>query len=82
MEANEDGWIAIKRYQTINKVVSVGGEEYLFLTKANICMAWIKPEHAGAILQIKKECCGGSRKAEFRPANENDVRRWEAGGGR
>ncbi len=82
MITNDDGWIALKRYQTINKIVTVGGEEYLFYTKANICLAWIRPEHVGAVLNIKKKCCGGNTKSQFRYANENDARRWSAGGGR
>ena len=82
MVTNDDGWIALKRYQTINKIVTVGGEEYLFFTKANICLAWIRPEHIDQVLNIKKICCGGSRKPQFRYANEDDVRRWIVGGGR
>jgi hypothetical protein len=82
MVTNDDGWVALKRFQTINKVVTVGGEEYLFFTKANICLAWIRPEHVGEILNIKKVCCGGSKKPAFRYANESDARRWNAGGGR
>lgn len=82
MVTNDDGWIALKRYQTINKVVAVRGEEYLFFTKANICLAWIRPEHVDQVLNIKKVCCGGSRKPKFRYASDADVRIWTAGGGR
>jgi hypothetical protein len=82
MIANEDGWVALKQYQKINKVVEVGGESYLFFTKANICLAWVRPEHVGVVLGIKKVCCGGSKKPMFLYANENDVRRWTQGGGR
>jgi hypothetical protein len=82
MITNDEGWVALKRFQTINKVVEVGGESYLFFTKANICLAWVRPEHVEAVLNIKRECCGGSRKPMFRYANESDVRRWTAGGGR
>ena len=82
MIADDNGWIALKRYQTINKIVNVSGEEYLFFTKANICLAWVKPEHVGAVLNIKKVCCSGKKKPQFRYAGEADVRRWSAGGGR
>ena len=82
MVTNDDGWIALKRYQTINKIVKVGGEEYLFFTKANICLAWIRPEHVYQVLQKMKVCCEDTRKPMFRYANEDDVRRWSAGGGR
>ena len=82
MVTNDDGWVALKRYQTINKIVKVGGEEYLFFTKANICLAWIRPEHVESVLNIKKICCGGSRKHQFRYASDVDARRHTAGGGR
>jgi hypothetical protein len=82
MITNSDGWVALKRYQKINKLISVGGEQYLFQTRANICLAWVRPEHVGAVLAIKKVCCGGNKKPMFLHANESDVRRWENGGGR
>jgi len=82
MVTNEDGWVALKRYQTINKLVTIGEMQYLFSTRANICIAWVRPEHVNQVLTLKKVCCGGSKKPQFRYANESDVRRWEAGGGR
>lgn len=82
MVYNDDGWIALKRFQTINKLVTVGDTQYLFATRANICMAWIMPEHVDAILAIRRVCCSGSKKPMFTYANENDVRRWTNGGGR
>ena len=80
METNEDGWVALKRYQTINKLVTAGGKEYMFITKYNICLAWIRPEHVGQVLSIKKECCSGSKKPMFCYASETAVRRWTYGG--
>jgi len=82
MEYNSEGWIALKRFQTINKLVTVGEEQYLFSTRANICMAWVRPEHVNQILSIKRMCCGGGKKSMFTYANENDVRRWTNSGGR
>ena len=82
MITNSDGYVALKRYTTINKIVTVEGEQYAFITRANICMAWIKSDHVNAVLAIKKVCCGGNKRSQFRYANENDARRWSAGGGR
>ena len=79
-ETNEDGWIALKRYQTINKIVTVSGEEYAFMCRFNICMAWIKPEHVDQVLSITRMCCGGNRKSMFRYAQPLDVHRWSNGG--
>ncbi len=79
-ETNEDGWVALKRFQTINKLITVSGEQYAFQTRFNICMAWVKPEHVGQVLAIKKVCCGGNIKTQFRYANAMDVHRWNNGG--
>ena len=80
--SDENGNIAIKYYQTIPKIVKVGGSEYLFQVRANICMAWIPEEYGNIILAKTKVCCGGNKRKVFRLANENDVRRWTVGGGR
>ena len=82
MITNDDGWVALKRPQTINKVVTVRDEQYLFHTRANICLSWIRPEHVDSVLNIKRVCCGGKKKPMFRYANEDDARRWTNGGGR
>jgi hypothetical protein len=82
MVYNDQGWVALKRYQTINKLVTVGGEEYLFMTRANICMAWVRAEHVSQVLSKMRVCCNNSKRPMFRYANEDDVRRWTTGGGR
>jgi hypothetical protein len=47
-EENEDGWIALKRYQTIPRLVTVGDEQYAFQCRFNICMAWVRPRACGS----------------------------------
>jgi hypothetical protein len=91
-ETNDDGWIALKRFQTINKIVTVGDEQYAFQCRFNIdeqyafqcrfniCMAWVRPEHVDQVLSITKMCCGGNRKPMFRYAQALDVHRWTNGG--
>jgi len=80
MVKNENGDVALKRYQTINKVVTVSGTEYAFITQNNICMAWVHPEHVDQVLSIMKQCCGNGKKPMFTYASETDVRRWQYGG--
>lgn len=82
MVTDENGNIAIKYYQTVPKEVTVGSVLYQFEIRANINMAWVRPEHVEAILAITKQCCGGTRHNVFRYANENDVRQWTNRGGR
>jgi len=77
----QDGQVAIDYYQTIPHVVQVNRNEYAFVVRADICMAWIKEEDVNAILSVTKQCCGGNRNTVYRLANENDVRRWTNGGG-
>lgn len=80
MVTNESGQVALKRFQTINRLVSVDGTEYVFHTQNNICLAWIQPEHVGRVLAVQRVCCGGSKKPMFTYASEVDVKRWQYGG--
>ena len=77
---NEDGWVAIKRYQTIPRMVTIGDDEYVFTCQHNICMSWIRPEHVDQVLAVTKMCCGGNRKPMFLYAQPLDVHRWQNGG--
>jgi len=78
----KDGMVAVKYYQSVPKKVWVNKDLYLFNVRASISMCWVRDEHLNNVLNTKKTCCGGSRKRVFRLANESDVRRWTAGGGR
>ena len=79
---NEAGEVALCYYQTLNPLIELGnGHAYKFITKANICLAWVKEEDAQGILDRKGGCCGGKRSI-FRVASEADVRRWSGVSGR
>lgn len=82
-QVNEQGYIAV-RYRQEGQVLLQGmpsGAEYVAATRANICMAWIKPIDLQAVLAKRDHCCGGKPKQAFHLANEADVRRWTNGGG-
>lgn len=79
-ETNENGWVALKRYQTIPQVITVRDEQYAFQCRFNICMAWVRSEHADQVLALTRMCCGGNRKSMFRYASALDVHRWTNGG--
>jgi len=82
MIKDDNGNVAIKHYQTIPKIIRLGGVEYFFGVRANICMAWIPEQYVDTVLSMTKTCCGGNKRKIFRLANEDDVRRWTVGGGR
>ena len=73
---NDAGEIAVAYYQTIPHVVTVYNYGYAFTVNANICMAWIKPEHLDSVLDIVKRCCGNNSKHVYRLEHEAHVRRW------
>ena len=79
---NDQGQIAVSYYTTIPHVIGVMKTEYAFTVSANLCMAWINPEHVDAILRIKKNCCGNNSKTVYRLEHEDHVRRFTNGGGR
>lgn len=82
MQKNSSGQVAVAKYQTIPNPIKVRDTDYIFTVRANICLSWINPEHVSTVLSITRKCCGGNRKPMFRLANESDVRRHAAGGGR
>jgi hypothetical protein len=81
-QVNNDGEIALKYRQPGNVLLqgNPSGREYVAITQANICMAWIDPADVDHILAKKDGCCGGKRQSFFL-ANESDVRRWTNRGG-
>jgi hypothetical protein len=73
---------AVKHYLATPKTIRVGEVEYNFVVRAQISLAWIRPEHVADVMAIKKKCCGGQKKRIFRWAGDDDIRRWTNGGGR
>jgi len=76
MITNENGEVALRAYQTIQKYISVNGSEYVFVPQHNISLAWIKHKDVSAVLSIKRECCGGNKNPYFRYANQHDIDIW------
>lgn len=79
---NEQGQIAVSYYTTIPHVIGVMKTEYAFTVSANLCMAWINPEHVDSILAVRKNCCGNNSKTVYRLEHEAHVRRFVNRGGR
>lgn len=81
-QINPEGQIAL-RYRQAGNVLLQGnpsGAEYVAVTQANICMAWVDQADVDFILTKKDGCCDGKRQS-FHLANEADVRRWTNKGG-
>lgn len=75
-QKNEVGEVALCYYQTTNPLIELGRDTaYKFTTRANICLAWVRPEDAQRLLDKRGGCCGGS-KPIIRVASDADVRRW------
>lgn len=84
MQFNDIGQIALKYYQPGQILVqrTPSKTDYVFQTRANICMAWVNLEDVENILaRNSRPCCGGHTKKIFSYANESDVRRWTNNGG-
>lgn len=83
---NASGEVALKYYpptQILVQNVPSGTDGYLFTIRADISLAWVKPEDVDNILARKgaKPCCPGNTLKPYRFANEADVRRWQNNGG-
>jgi hypothetical protein len=81
-QTNATGEIAVKYRQPGNVLLqgNPSGKEYVAVTQANICMAWVDPADVDYILAKKDGCCGG-RQQSFFLAHEADVRQWTNKGG-
>lgn len=81
-QTNDKNEVAVKYRQPGNVLLqdNPSGREYVAITQANICMAWIDPIDLDFIMAKKDGCCGGKRQS-FSLANESDVRRWTNRGG-
>lgn len=82
-QANDAGDVAIKHIQPRPARIKIGEElRYITAMRANISLAWVKPEDLGAVLSKMGGCCGKKKQHQFQLANAADVRQWTNGGGR
>lgn len=77
MQTNAEGQVALKHMRRGRALI----HGYVFVTQANVCLAWVNPEDVDKLLQVKHGCCGSKKPVIFY-ANESDVRRWTNRGGR
>lgn len=77
-----NGNVAIRYYQPGKIITKCGQVTYIFVTYANICMTWVKPDDVPCILNKKGGCCGQKRPGIFTYANASTARRWTNRGGR
>lgn len=71
------GNIALRYRNDTSKLVRMGdGTEYMFVTKANACIAWVAPQHVDQVLAMKHQCCGGNMNSMFKKTNALTVYRW------
>jgi hypothetical protein len=71
------GNVALRYRQDTSKLIRLGdGTEYLFMTKANACIAWVQPKHVDQVLAMTHQCCGGNRNVMFKKTNALTVYRW------
>lgn len=75
---------AALRYRQPGNVLLQGnpsGKEYVAVTQANICMAWVDAADVDFIMAKRDGCCVPGGRQSFYLANESDVRRWTNRGG-
>lgn len=82
---NDAGQVALKYYQPAQVLAqnTPTGTGYAFAVRASISMSWVNADDVENLLARRAGCnCGGKKKQAFYYANEDDVRRWQNGGGR
>ena len=73
---NENGQVAVKYFQPLNKTIQIRGKTYFFKVMKSLSIAWIDEEDVDDVLNIVQECCGGNRNRVFRLEHETHVKRW------
>lgn len=54
------------------------GNDTVFSTRRNVCLAWVAPEDVAVLLAMTATCCGGGRpKPKYRYATDQEVIRWQ-----
>lgn len=72
--------VPIRCKQQVQKLITVNGNQYVFVVRHNISLTHVEPEDVPQILSIRKNCCGGNGGPLFKEANEAEVRVWNEGG--
>lgn len=81
MITRQDGWIALRHYNSNPATVKMeaDGTLYSFVPKLAVSLAWVKPEHVDALLTVKAKICCGKQANKFHLANTMDIAVWETG---
>lgn len=79
---DERGYVAIRHFRQVQKLVQVHGRDYVFAIRASISLSYVHPDDVDAILAIRGGCCGQRVSLVFGLADETHVRRWTNNGGR
>ena len=77
MPTNSNGEVALRYRRGGQRLVY----DYVFIPRAGISLAWVKPEDVNKMYAVKRGCCGNTKRVIF-PASEDDVRQWTNNGGR
>lgn len=75
-QTNADGWILVKCPVNVPHVVSVHRNQYAFVVRKNLNLAWVRPEDLDAVMAIKAGCCGNKSHPKYVFANERDEYWW------
>lgn len=78
-QRNDAGQVAMTYYMSTNPLVEFQSpyRGYKFITKVNICLAWVNESDVEKILSILGGCCGKNNNRIFRISSAQEVRLWE-----
>lgn len=83
MVENTEGQVALKYMSMQQKLVTApSGNQYVFIPKNHISLAWVEESDVDPLLASKHDCkCGsGKKKNVILMASDTDVRRYYNGG--
>ena len=74
---HKDGQVALVVGYGTEQRIRVGEKEYYFQNRGGVTLSWVDDADEGAVLSVKKVCCGGKTSPMFRYANSAQIAHWE-----
>lgn len=78
---NTSGYVAVQHYNANGWTVKIESDNitYTFVPRHNLSLAWIKEEHLGKVLSIRRKGCCGTNPQRFHLASQINVNLWNTG---
>ena len=75
----EDGYVALRFYKNLPRIVGANGREYVVSIQYNCAILWVHPDDVQPLLNIQEGCCGNAKHNICRLATNTDLSIYSTG---